>query len=113
MKINDRDQQKRLDASVEGLFQARLTRREFFRRATALKVFLSDMNDMPREGYLGVVDWPDAAVHAGAGWDDAQPAFIAPPGQRYKLHVQWELPALSSVYSSLPTPGSSHCTWSL
>ncbi len=36
MKGNDRDQHRRLDAAVEGLFEARLTRREFFRRATAL-----------------------------------------------------------------------------
>ncbi len=46
MKINDRNQRKQLDASVEGLFQGRLTRREFFRRATALgvsSVVLSDI----------------------------------------------------------------------
>ncbi len=38
MKINDRDQQKQLDASVEELFQERITRQKFLRRATALGV---------------------------------------------------------------------------
>jgi spermidine/putrescine transport system substrate-binding protein len=46
MKINDRDQKKRLDASVEGLFTARITRREFFRRATALGVSAAVLTDI-------------------------------------------------------------------
>jgi spermidine/putrescine transport system substrate-binding protein len=46
MKINDRDQKKRLDASVEGLFTARITRREFFRRATALGVSVAVVTDI-------------------------------------------------------------------
>ena len=46
MKINDRDQKKQLDASVEGLFTARITRREFFRRATALGVSAAVLTDI-------------------------------------------------------------------
>ncbi len=46
MKINDRNRKKQLDASVEGLFQARLTRREFFRRATALGVSAAVLTDI-------------------------------------------------------------------
>ena len=38
MKINDRNQQRQLDASVEGLFQERITRQDFIRRATALGI---------------------------------------------------------------------------
>ncbi len=54
MKINDRDQQKRLDASVEGLFQERITRQEFFRRATAWgisAVLLSDILALHRKAF--------------------------------------------------------------
>ncbi len=36
MKINDRDQWKKVDASVEELFHERISRRKFIRRATAL-----------------------------------------------------------------------------
>jgi len=46
MKIYDRNRKKQLDASVEGLFQARLTRREFFRRATALGVSAAVLTDI-------------------------------------------------------------------
>ncbi len=46
MKINDREQKKKLDTSVEGLFQARLTRREFFRRATALGISAAVLTDI-------------------------------------------------------------------
>ncbi len=46
MKRHDRDQQKRLDAAVEGLFQARITRREFFRRATALGISAAVLTDI-------------------------------------------------------------------
>lgn len=46
MKSNDRDQQKQLDAAVEGLFQKRITRREFFRRATALGVSAALLTDI-------------------------------------------------------------------
>ncbi len=52
MKINDRDQQKQLDASVEELFQERITRRKFIRRATALgvsAVLLSDILALHRK----------------------------------------------------------------
>ncbi len=46
MKINDRDRRKLLDASVEGLFEERITRQAFIRRATAWgisTVLLSDI----------------------------------------------------------------------
>ena len=46
MKGNDRDQKKRLDAAVEGLFQKRITRREFFRRATALGISVTVLTDI-------------------------------------------------------------------
>ena len=46
MKGNDRDQKKRLDAAVEGLFQKRITRREFFRRATALGISATVLTDI-------------------------------------------------------------------
>ncbi len=46
MKGNDRDQQRRLDAAVEGLFEARLTRRDFFRRATALGISAALVTDI-------------------------------------------------------------------
>ena len=46
MKITDRDQQKQLDASVEGLFQKRIGRREFIRRATALGVSAAVLSDI-------------------------------------------------------------------
>ena len=46
MKGNDRNQQKQLDAAVEGLFQARITRREFFRRATALGISAAVLTDI-------------------------------------------------------------------
>ena len=46
MRINDRDQQKQLDASVEGLFQKRIGRREFIRRATALGVSAAVLSDI-------------------------------------------------------------------
>ncbi len=46
MKINDRDQQKQLDASVEELFQERITRRDFTRRAAALGVSAALLSDI-------------------------------------------------------------------
>ena len=46
MKINDRDQKKALDASVEGLFQGRITRREFVRRATAVGISAAVLSDV-------------------------------------------------------------------
>lgn len=46
MKINDGYQKKQLDASVEGLFQGQITRREFFRRATALGVSAAVLTDI-------------------------------------------------------------------
>ncbi|MCH8999838.1 MAG: spermidine/putrescine ABC transporter substrate-binding protein [Proteobacteria bacterium] len=46
MKINDKDQRKQLDASVEGLFQGRVTRREFFRRAAALGISAAVLSDI-------------------------------------------------------------------
>ncbi|MFQ5784107.1 MAG: PotD/PotF family extracellular solute-binding protein [Alphaproteobacteria bacterium] len=46
MKINDRDRKKRLDASVEELFEERITRREFTRRATILGVSAALLSDI-------------------------------------------------------------------
>ncbi len=46
MKNNDRDQRKQLDASVVGLLQERVTRREFFRRATALGISAAVLTDI-------------------------------------------------------------------
>lgn len=46
MRINDGYQKKQLDASVEGLFQGQITRREFFRRATALGVSAAVLTDI-------------------------------------------------------------------
>lgn len=54
MKINDKNQKKRLDASVEELFQERITRRGFFRRATALgisAVVVSDILSLHRKAF--------------------------------------------------------------
>ena len=54
MKINDRDQQKRLDASVEELFQERITRQKFIHRATAWgvsAVLLSDILALHRKAF--------------------------------------------------------------
>jgi len=46
MKNHDRDQRRRLDAAVEGLFEAQITRREFFRRATALGISAALVTDI-------------------------------------------------------------------
>jgi spermidine/putrescine transport system substrate-binding protein len=46
MKINDRNQKKRLDASVEGLFQERITRQDFIRRAVAWGVSAALISDI-------------------------------------------------------------------
>ena len=46
MKINDRDQKKQLDASVEGLFEGRITRREFVRRATDVGISAAVLSDI-------------------------------------------------------------------
>ena len=46
MKVNDRDQQKRLDAAVEGLFQKRITRQDFIRRATAWGISAALLTDV-------------------------------------------------------------------
>ena len=63
MKINDRNQKKQLDASVEGLFQARLTRREFFRRATALGVSAAVVTDiLGLHGKAFAAEGPSPAV---------------------------------------------------
>ncbi len=46
MKGNDRDQQRRLDAAVEGLFQERITRQDFIRRATAWGISAALLTDV-------------------------------------------------------------------
>jgi spermidine/putrescine transport system substrate-binding protein len=46
MKINDRNQKKQLDASVEGLFQERITRQQFIRRAAAWGVSAALVSDI-------------------------------------------------------------------
>ena len=46
MNGNDRDQQKRLDAAVEGLFQERITRQAFIRRATAWGISAALLTDV-------------------------------------------------------------------
>ncbi len=46
MKGNDRDQQRRLDAAVEGLFQERITRQAFIRRATAWGISAALLTDV-------------------------------------------------------------------
>ncbi len=46
MKINDRDQQKRLDASVEQLFEKGMSRRDFTRRALAWGVSAALITDI-------------------------------------------------------------------
>lgn len=46
MKNNDRDIRKKLDASVEGLFQERITRKAFFRRAAALGISAALLSDI-------------------------------------------------------------------
>ena len=63
MKINDRDQKRQLDASVEGLFTARITRREFFRRATALGVSAAVLTDiLVLHGKAFAAEGPSPAV---------------------------------------------------
>ena len=54
MKINDRDQWKKVDASVEELFHERISRRKFIRRATALgvsTVLLSDILALHKKAF--------------------------------------------------------------
>ena len=46
MNGNDRDQQKRLDAAVEGLFEERITRQAFIRRATAWGISAALLTDV-------------------------------------------------------------------
>ncbi len=46
MKRHDRDQQKRLDAAVEGLFQERITRQAFIRRATSWGISAAVLTDV-------------------------------------------------------------------
>ena len=46
MKGNDRDQQRRLDAAVEGLFEERITRQAFIRRATAWGISAALLTDV-------------------------------------------------------------------
>jgi spermidine/putrescine-binding protein len=46
MKINDRNQKKQLDASVEGLIQERITRQDFIRRAVAWGVSAALISDI-------------------------------------------------------------------
>ena len=63
MKVIDRDQQKQLDASVEGLFQKRITRHEFIRRATAWgisAVLLADILALHRKAFAA--EHPSPAV---------------------------------------------------
>ena len=63
MKINDRNQQKRLDRSVEALFEERMTRQEFFRRATAWgvsAVILSDILGLHKKAFA--MQHPSGAV---------------------------------------------------
>ena len=63
MKGNDRNQNKRLDAAVEGLFQARITRREFFRRATALGISAAVLTDiLGLHGKAFAAEGPSPAV---------------------------------------------------
>ena len=63
MTINDRKQKKRLDDSVERLFQARITRREFFRRATALGVSAAVLTDiLGLHGKAFAAEGPSSAV---------------------------------------------------
>jgi GH35 family endo-1,4-beta-xylanase len=78
---------------------------EEYRVATASKVFITDLADMPIEGYFGAVEWLDPAEGRHLDWDDAQPAFIVAPGLRYKLHVQWELPAVGKLLFTLDNEG--------
>jgi len=63
MKINDRDQKKKLDASVEGLFEGRITRREFARRATAVGISAAVLSDiLGLHGKAFAAEGPSAAV---------------------------------------------------
>jgi len=63
MKINDRDQKKQLDASIERLFQGRITRREFFRRATAMGISAAALSDiLGLHGKAFAAEGPSPAV---------------------------------------------------
>ena len=63
MKINDRDQKKQLDASVEGLFEGRITRREFVRRATAVGISAAVLSDiLGLHGKAFAAEGPSSAV---------------------------------------------------
>ena len=62
MKINDRDQQKQLDASVEDLFQERITRQKFLRRATAWgvsAVLLTDILALHKKAFAAGTPSPE------------------------------------------------------
>ena len=63
MNINDRDRKKQLDASVEGLFERRITRREFARRATAVGVSATVLSDiLGLHGKAFAAEGPSSAV---------------------------------------------------
>ena len=75
-----------------------------FRGSASRRVYLTDMSEMPAEGYFGAVHNPGSDWQ----WESADPAAIVQPGKSYKIFVRWEFAGIGDLLYALDNQGNGY-----